>query len=155
MEAIAHNKNLNTLIFSHMVFNKDLYGKGIASVLGVSQNLNELEIQNVNFEHPRAFFEMCQPLLKKTSRISVLKIRGVLFTTLEVRVLQYILMNNKIIHTMDFSECIDDSRSNFEPFLGKFDKFSNVRTLTLDHMVPDLTNCIEDLGKALGENTKL
>jgi hypothetical protein len=56
---------------------------------------------------------------------------------------------------MNFSECIDDSRSTFEQFMGKFDIFCNVRSLTLDSMVPDLSNCIEDLGKALGENTKL
>jgi hypothetical protein len=59
MDATAVNKNLQTLTFSNLHFDRDLYGKGIASVLSASQNLNELEIINVNFEHPRAFFEMC------------------------------------------------------------------------------------------------
>ena len=85
----------------------------------------------------------------------MLKIQGVLITSLEVRMLQFILMNNKIIHTMDYSDCIDDARSMFNTFMRKFDQFCNVRSLTLDNMVPDLSSSIEDLGVALGANMRL
>ena len=39
--------------------------------------------------------------------------------------------------------------------MGKFDHFCNVRNLTLDNMVPDLSNCMEELGKALSVNKKM
>ena len=56
---------------------------------------------------------------------------------------------------MDFSECIDDNRSQLQHFFCKFDKNSNVRYLTLDAIIPDLNNSIEVLGEALGSNVKM
>jgi hypothetical protein len=85
----------------------------------------------------------------------VLKIKGVLFTTLEVKVLQFLIMRNTSITTMDFSECIDESRNNFSIFLQKFDAFCRVKYLSLDNMQPDLHNCAETLAEALSENTTL
>ena len=66
--------------------------------------------------------------------------------------LQYLLMRNKRLHSVDFTESIDDSRSHFMQFFSKFDQHSKVRYLTLDSLLPDLSNSIESLGKALGEN---
>ena len=91
-------------------------------------------------------------MLHQRGNINILKIRSILFTTLEVKVISYLLHKNKIIHTMDFSECIDDNRNNFQTFFHKFDGNCNVRFLTLDNMTPDLSNCIEALGIALGKN---
>ena len=98
---------------------------------------------------------MCNPMLQTKCRINVLKIRGALITSLEAKVLQFILMKNRQIHTMDFSECIDDNNNNFSIFLAKLDSFSNVRTLSLDGMLHNMNNCIEPLGEALSTNEKL
>jgi len=98
---------------------------------------------------------MCAPMLKPKCRINILKVRGALITTLEAKVLQFILMKNRQIHTMDFSECIDDNNSNFCIFLAKLDNFSNVRSLSLDGMLHNMNSCIEPLGDALSTNEKL
>ena len=55
---------------------------------------------------------------------------------------------------MDFSECVDVSRSTFAIFMEHFDKYCNVRYLTLDNMLPDLSTCIEELGLAFSSNKK-
>ena len=88
-------------------------------------------------------------------RINVLKVRGAVITTLEAKVLQFILMKNRQIHTMDFSECIDDNNNNFSIFMSKIDHYSNVRTLTLDGMLPHMNNSIEPLGEGLSKNENL
>ena len=95
MQSLITSKKLKKISIENMVFEHDMYGRSIGHLLSLSQTIYQLELQNVSFEHPRSFYEMCQPLLKRQSRIAVLKIRGVLITTLEARVLQYILMNNK------------------------------------------------------------
>jgi hypothetical protein len=51
---------------------------------------------------------------------------------------------------MDFSECIDDSKQSFSIFLSKFGATCTVRYLTMDGMLPDMSNCIEEFGEALG-----
>jgi len=56
---------------------------------------------------------------------------------------------------MDFTDCIDDSRQNFSIFFSKFDNLSNVRYLTLDSLMPDISNAIESLGEVLKTNKKL
>ena len=60
-----------------------------------------------------------------------------------------------MLHSVDFTESIDDSRCHFIQFFSKFDRYSNVRYLTLDSLLPDLSNSIEALGKALGENSQI
>lgn len=69
--------------------------------------------------------------------------------------IQFLLMKNKMLHTLDFSGCRTDGAENLEFFLQKLDKFSNVRYLTLDNIQPDLSPSLEILGEALSENTKL
>jgi hypothetical protein len=81
-------------------------------------------------------------LSKKNCRLTTLKMRGILLTTLETKVLQFVVMKNTSITTADFSGCIDENLGNFEIFLHKIDEFSQIRYLTLDNMEPGLTNCI-------------
>lgn len=64
-------------------------------------------------------------------------------------------MKNKLLHTIDLSSCKVDSAENLEFFLQKLDKFSNIRHLTLDNMLPDMSPSLEILSEALSENTKL
>jgi hypothetical protein len=99
--------------------------------------------------------ELCMALSKKTCRIKTLKMRGILLTTLETKVLQYVIMKNTSIMTMDFSGCIDENLSNFEIFLKKIDEFSKIRFLTLDNMEPSMTNSIKAFGAALGRNKEI
>ena len=56
---------------------------------------------------------------------------------------------------MDFTGCIDDNRQNFSVFFEKFDNLSNVRYLTIEQMMPDLSNAIEPLGEVLKTNKRL
>jgi hypothetical protein len=56
---------------------------------------------------------------------------------------------------MDFSECIDENRTNFSFFFNKFDNLSNVRYLTIDSLMPDISNAVESLGEVLKTNKKL
>jgi hypothetical protein len=64
-------------------------------------------------------------------------------------------MKNKNIETADFSDCIDDDMSNFAVFLQKIDRNKSIKFLTLDGMMPGLSNAVEPLGEALGKNKKL
>jgi hypothetical protein len=155
IEAVTLSKKISKLSICCMNFDTQIFGNSIGECLKSSSSLLELEIDKVSFDHPRSFYDMFSPVIHKHSRLNTLKVKGVLFTTLEVRVLQLIIMNNKLIHTMDFSECIDDSKQEFSMFLCKFGQLCTVRYLTLDDMKPDMTNCIEDFGEAMGRNKKL
>jgi len=64
-------------------------------------------------------------------------------------------MKNKTLHTLDLSYCKIDSGECMEFFLQKLDKYSQIKYLIMDNIQPDLSPCIEILGEALNENTKL
>jgi len=64
-------------------------------------------------------------------------------------------MKNKSLHTLDLSNAKVDSSECLEFFLQKLDKYSNIRYLIIDNILPDLSNSLEILGEALSENTKL
>lgn len=64
-------------------------------------------------------------------------------------------MKNKLLHTIELSGCRADNAENLEFFLQKLDKFSNIRCLTLDSILPDMSPSLESLSEALSENTKL
>jgi len=85
----------------------------------------------------------------------VLKLRGLQVGEIEGKIIQFILMKNKTIHTMDLSECRTEDSMNFEHFIEKLNQFCNLRFLTMEKMHPDLSLNIETMGEALAENTKL
>jgi len=72
---------------------------------------------------------------------------------LEGKIIQFVLMKNKLLHTIDLSGCRVDNAENLEFFLQKLDKFSNIRCLTLDNILPDISPSLEILSEALSENT--
>ena len=81
--------------------------------------------------------------------------RGLLIGEIEGKIIQFILMKNKQIKTLDMSECRTEDPQNFEFFFEKLNQFCNIANLTLEKMQPDLSLNIETIGYALAENTKL
>jgi len=77
---------------------------------------------------------MCQVILSERCRLNVLKFRGLLIGEIEGKIIQFILMKNKTIHTLDLSECVSEDSSHYEYFFEKLDQFCNIRYLTLEKM---------------------
>jgi len=98
---------------------------------------------------------MISSVLNERCRLGILKLRGIAVSKLEGKVIQYILMKNKQLHTLDLSFCKAELPEHFEFFMQKFDNFCNIRFLTMESMQPDLSTSIEVLGEALALNTKL
>lgn len=146
---------MRKLTLSSVTFDEEAHGKSLGRMLSDSKSMRELDIQNCDFQHPKSFFDCCQALLTEKCRLNVLKLRGLTLTNLESKVIQFILMKNKLLHTIDFSHCRVDNAENLEYFIQKFDQFSNVRYLTLDGIGPDVSSSAEILGEALALNTKM
>jgi Ran GTPase-activating protein (RanGAP) involved in mRNA processing and transport len=98
---------------------------------------------------------MMQPLFHARCSIVDLKVKGSIITELESKVLQMLLLRNRTIQTLDLSDNTDDQRENFAVFMQKFDQYCTVKYLTMDNMQPDMNNCIDVLGAALGRNTTI
>lgn len=98
---------------------------------------------------------MCQALISEKSRVIVMKLKGINISNLEGKVLQFVLMKNKSLHTLDLSNSKVDSGECLEYFLQKIDKYSSIRHLVLDGLHPDLSGSLETLGEAISDNTKL
>ena len=81
---------------------------------------------------------MISPLLTQKCRVNKFTLRSCDLTPLESKVLCYILMKNKLMHTVDFSECTDKERDSFVLIFDKFGSGSNVRYLSLEGILPDL-----------------
>ena len=64
-------------------------------------------------------------------------------------------MKNKMLTTLDISQCHSDDPENFEYFFQKLDKFCNIRYLTIESLQPDISSSIETIGESLAENEKL
>jgi hypothetical protein len=52
-----------------------------------SRSLKELDLSHVSFEDPKSFYEMANGLLNEKCRLCALKLRGVVFTQLEGKVM--------------------------------------------------------------------
>lgn len=116
---------------SHMAFENEMYGKSMAIALEKSVQLTEFNISFIKFDHPKSFFDMVSPMLSPKCRINKFSMQACILTPLESKVLCYILMKNKLMHTVDFSECIDKERDSFVLIFDKFGQGSNVRYLSL------------------------
>lgn len=113
-------------------------------------------MSNTTFEDPKAFYEMANGLLNERCRLQALKLRGIAFGQLEGKVMQFILMRNKSLHTLDLSQCSTDSPENLENVFSKFGEFCNVRALVAENLQQDgFNHVVEIFGEALSENTKL
>ena len=138
-----------------MLFDEEIYGKAVGRAITDSRSLRELDISYVHFEHPKAFYDVCSAILNERCRLSIFKLRGIKITQLEGKILQYILMKNKTLSTLDISHCKADDQESFEFFLQKLDQFCNIRYLTIENLQPDISQSIEVIGEALSENIKL
>ena len=98
---------------------------------------------------------MCQAYIGEKCRVQVFKCKGINISNLEGKVMQFVLMKNKSLHTLDFSNCKLDSPDHLEYFLQKIDKTSNIRYLVLDNIQPDLSGCLELMGTTFAESQKL
>ena len=60
---------------------------------------------------------MCQALIADKCRVNIFKLKGIHITNLEGKVLQFVLMKNKSLHTLDISNAKVDSGECLEFFL--------------------------------------
>jgi hypothetical protein len=58
----------------------------------------------------------------------------VAISNLEGKVMQFVLMKNKSLHTIDFSGCRLEAAEHLEYFIQKINKDSNIRYLVLDNI---------------------
>lgn len=69
--------------------------------------------------------------------------------------MQFILMRNKSLQTLDVSQCSTDAPENLEYVFLKFDQFCNIRNLIAENLDADFNYFVESFGDALGLNTKI
>ena len=74
--------------------------------------------------------------------MNILKLCHLHISNLEGKVLQFVLMKNKSLHTLDISNSRVDSAECLEFFLQKFDKYSNIKYLIIHSIMPDLSNSL-------------
>ena len=137
-DGIKLNAKLNKLSFKYMNFDEEVYGTSIGRILSDSRTIRELDITHIIFNY-RTFYDMCQSILNERCRLNVLKLRGLLVGEIEAKIIQFILMKNKQIHTMDLSDCRTEDPIYFDFFLEKFNQFCYVKFLTLEKMQPELS----------------
>ena len=155
VEAVSFNQKIRQFSVQSADFDEDYHGKTMARCILESRSLKELDLSYVTFEDPKSFYEMANGLLNERCRLGALKLRGIAFGQLEGKVMQFILMRNKSLQTLDLSQCSTDSPENLENVFCKFDQFCNVRTLVAENLNADFNYIVEIFGEALGVNTKL
>jgi hypothetical protein len=69
--------------------------------------------------------------------------------------MQFILMRNKSLQTLDVSQCSTDAPENLEYVFLKFDQFCSIRNLIAENLDADFNYFVESFGDALGFNTKI
>ena len=137
-----------------MNFDEEMHGTAIGRVLSDSRTIRELDVSNIVFDY-KCFYDMSQAILNERCRLNILKMRGLLIGEIEGKILQFILMQNKQLHTLDLSQCRTEDPTYFDFFFSKFDQFCNIRYLTLENMQPEISTNLETLGDSLAENKKL
>lgn len=155
VETISYNHAIKTFSVQNTEFDEDFHGKTIARCILDSRSLKELDLSNVVFEDQKSFYEMANGLLNERCRLLSLKLRGIAFGQLESKVMQFILMRNKSLQTLDLSACSTDSPENLEAVFSKFDQFCSIRTLVVENLDADLNYVIESFGSSLNVNTKM
>mmetsp|Transcript_5920 Transcript_5920/g.9661 ORF Transcript_5920/g.9661 Transcript_5920/m.9661 type:complete len:294 (+) Transcript_5920:103-984(+) len=155
VEAVSFNHKIRQFSVQGSEFDEDFHGKTMARCILESRSLKELDLSSVSFDDPKSFYEMANGLLNEKCRLGALKLRSIAFGQLEGKVMQFILMRNRSLQTLDLSHCSTDSPENLENVFCKFDQFCNVRTLVSENLNADFNYIIEIFGEALGVNTKL
>lgn len=121
VEAVSFNTKISHFQVQNTEFNEDYHGKTMANCILQSRALKELDLSYVTFEDPKSFYEMANGLLNERCRLASLKLKGIQFGQLEGKVMQFILMRNKSLQTLDLSQCSTDSPENLENVFCKFD----------------------------------
>ena len=73
-------------------------------------------------------------LLNERCRINVFKLRGVVITPLEAKIIQYILMKNKQLTTLDISHSKAAEYDVFPIFMHKLNELCHIRYLTMENL---------------------
>jgi hypothetical protein len=152
---VSFNHHIKQFSVQGAEFDDDYHGKTMARCILESRSLQELDLSYVNFDDPKSFYEMANGLLNERCRLLALKLKGINFGQLEGKVMQFVLMRNKSLQTLDLSYCSADSPENLENVFLKFDQFCNIRTLVAQNLNADFNYIIEIFGEALSTNTKL
>jgi Ran GTPase-activating protein (RanGAP) involved in mRNA processing and transport len=77
---------------------------------------------------------MCQALIGEKCRLNIFKIKGINITNLEGKVLQFVLMKNKSLHTLDISGNAVMAHEVVALF-----QHARIRSLDIsDNQIPDL-----------------
>ena len=155
LEGVEKNRKLIKLSLQNIVFNEELFGKSIGRTLTENRFIRELDMSYCVFEHPKCFYDICMALLNERCRVNVFKLRGVLLTPLEAKIVQFILMKNKQLTTLDISHCKADDSDTFAIFIHKLNELSNIRYLTMENLNTDTGPTICILGETLATNLKL
>jgi len=121
VEAISFNSAIEQFSVQGAEFDEDYHGKTMCKCILESRSLKELDLSYVIFDDQRSFYEMANGLLNERCRLGALKLRGIAFGQLEGKVMQFILMRNKSLMTLDLSQCSTDSPENMENVFCKFD----------------------------------
>ena len=116
MDSIQQNGKLNKLTVQHFEFDEESYAKSLGKVLTNSRSVKEVDISNVEFTHPKSFYDVCSAFLNERCRLSTFKLRGITLTNLEAKIIQFIFMKNRSISTFDISHCKSNDSENFEYF---------------------------------------
>lgn len=98
-----------------MKLDDDQYGIAIGRVLSDSRTIRELDLSHIEFGCI-PFHELSQAILNERCRLNVMKLRGLQISELEGKIIKFILMKNRTIHTLDLSECYTNDPQNFEYF---------------------------------------
>ena len=130
---------LKRIEFQHFEFDEEIYAKSVGRVLTNSHSITELSVSHILFTHPKSFYDVCASILNDRCRLNILKLKGININQLEGKIIQFILMKNKSLSTIEISHCKSDSHENYEYFLGKIDQFCNVRNLTIENLQPDIS----------------
>ena len=139
MDSIQQNGMLNKLAFANMELDEEVFAKSIGKVLMTSRTIKELNMSHIGFNHPKSFYDVCAAILNDRCRLNTLKFKGISIGQLEGKIIQYILMKNKSINTLDLSNCRADNPDNFEFFLQQLNQFCNIRFLTIENLQPDIS----------------
>ena len=86
-----------------MTFDEEVYGKSIAHVLTDNKMIRELDLSFTAFEHPKCFYDISMAINNEMCRLNVLRLRGFKIKQMEAKILQYMLMKNKQLTTLDLS----------------------------------------------------
>ena len=114
-----------------------MYGKAIAVALVENKLIRELDLSYSTFEHPKCFYDISMAINNEMCRLNVLRLKGLKVKQMEAKILQFMLMKNKQLTTLDLSFAVAMEEEVFPIFMQKFNDLCNIRCLLLEGLLPD------------------